>query len=231
MAPAAPFVPGLPGLVPARKGRRRCAAHLGHGWTLTPLLQPEPSPILWDFLTLWYTQVRQEQEHASLWGEVGLSPSRFVLAFTSVPLILLHHDACPWNHPEGLCMGVWLDDVVPGVRARCHQWVAPAYRHPRVSVVLGQRMLRYLFEEMGFQMLEGRTPINNRLALRYARRLGFRRVAILPYGEWAWALDGTKTLTPVVQSQLTVDEWRAAHNEPYVDHERAAEDARAWVPA
>ena len=231
MAMTAPLLPGLPGLAAQRKGRRRCASSLEHGWTLTPLLQPEPSPAFWDFLSLWYMRVRQAREHASLWGEVGLSPSKFVLAFTSVPLLLLHHDASPWDHPEGLCMVGWLDDIVPGLRARCHQWVAPAYRHPRVSAILGQGLLRYLFEEMGLQMLEGRTPVGNRLAVRYARRLGFRPVATLPYGEWVWALDGTKTCTPVVQSQLTIDEWRAAHLSPHVDHERAAEDARAWVPA
>jgi hypothetical protein len=214
MALHAPLLPGLPGLAPQRKGRRRCASQLDHGSVLQLLLAEGPSSVRCDFLALWYARVRELGEHASLWGEVGLSPSRFVLTFLEAPLLLVHHDRLPWEQAEGLMMVVWLDDIVPGVRARCHQWVAPPYRHPRVSTFLGQAILRYLFDEMGFRLLEGRTPVDNHLGIRYARRLGFRLVATLPYGEWAWAPDGTKTITAVVQSQLTVDEWRLASSAP-----------------
>ena len=210
MATLAPLLPGLPALVSRHKGRRRCASTLAHGWTLTPLMRQEPSPQLWDFLTFWYMRVRGEGEHASLWGELGLSPSKFVLGFSAVPLILVHQQQLPWHQAEGLMMAVWLDDIVPGVRARLHQWVAPPYRHPRVSLTLGDTILYYLFTEMGLQLLEGRTPCANRLGIRYALRLGFHPVATLPYGEWDWTPEGTKTITPVVQSQLTIDTWRAS---------------------
>jgi hypothetical protein len=52
--------------------------------------------------------------------------------------------------------------------------------------------------------------VTNRAGIRYALRLGFRRVATLPYGEWSWTPAGTKTITPVVQSQLCAEDWRAA---------------------
>jgi RimJ/RimL family protein N-acetyltransferase len=212
MAALTPFLPGLPALASPHKGRRRCASTLTQGWTLTPLLPGDPSQDLWDFLTFWYVRVRQDSEHASLWGEIGFSPSRFVLAFTQVPLVLVHQEHLPWHQADGLMMAVWLDDIVPGVRARLHQWVAPPYRHPRVSLVLGRAILRYLFDDFDVQLLEGRTPVGNRLGIRYALRLGFRPVATLPYGEWAWTPDGARTMTPVVQTQLTRDAWRAAQS-------------------
>jgi hypothetical protein len=208
-----PLLPGLPTLQPARKGRRRCAAQLEHGWMVTPLVDPTPGQALYDVLALWYARVREIGEHASLWGEVGLSPSRFVGTFAQVPLVLLHHDRLPWQHGEGLMMVTWLDDIVPDLRARVHQWVAPPYRHPHVSTALGHMLLRYLFDDMGFQMLEGRTPVGNHLGVRYARRLGFRPVATLPYGEWVWTPDGTKTMSPVLYSYLTADTWRAAQGD------------------
>lgn len=208
MAP--PLIPGLPGLAPApRKGRRRCAPTLTHGWTLTPLVTCPDAMALSDFLTLWYARVRQEGEHASLWGQMGLSPTRFVLAFTSVPLLLLHDERSVWHDADGLMMACWLDDAVPNVRARVHQWVAPPYRHPKVSLLLGHALLHCLFEHMGLLMLEGRTPVGNRAGVRYARRLGFRHVATLPYGELAWTPEGSATITPVWQSLLTREEWRA----------------------
>ena len=210
MATIAPLLPGLPDLAPLRKGRRRCAPRLTHGWTLKVVLPQVPDPGLYDFLMLWYAHVRACGEHAGLWGEAGLWPSRFVGTFATLPLVLLHHDRMPWTHADGLMMVVWLDDIVDGVRARLHQWVGMPYRHPRVSTALGHFLLRYIFEEMGFQLVEGRTPIGNRLALWYARRLGFRPVVTLPYGEWAWTADGTKTLTPVVQSMLLAEDWHRA---------------------
>jgi RimJ/RimL family protein N-acetyltransferase len=213
MALAIPLLPGLPAVGPRPKGRRRCAAHLEHAWTLTPLVDPTPGQALYDFLALWYARVREIGEHASLWGEVGLSPSRFVGTFAQIPMVLLHHERTPWPLAEGLMMAVWLDDIVPDLRARCHQWVAPPYRHPRVSTALGHVLLRYLFDEMGFELLEGRTPVDNHLGVRYARRLGFRAVTTLPYGEWEWTPDGTKTMTPVVQSQLLAADWRHAQGE------------------
>lgn len=225
MATFTPLLPGLPDLAPIRKGRRRCAPHLQHGWTLTPLLAQEPTPAVCDFLAFWHARVWREGEHAGLWGQLGLSPSHFVLTFAHVPFLVVHHDQMAWSQPDGLMMVVWLDDIVAGVRARCHQWVAPAYRHPRVSHLLGQGVLRYLFEEIGFQLLEGRTPVGNHQAVRYARRLGFQPVATLPYGEWDWAPDGTKTLTAVVQSQLTIAAWRAAHVVPPVNGTRPEETA------
>ena len=94
-----------------------------------------------------------------------------------------------------------------------------------MSQLLGQAVLRYLFDAMGFQLLEGRTPVGNRAAVRYACRLGFTLVATLPYGEWAWAPDGTKTLTAVVQSQLTVDAWRAAQAFSHANGSRTEETA------
>jgi hypothetical protein len=209
-----PLLPGLPTLQPARKGRRRCAAQLEHGWTVTPLVPPAQGQALYDFLALWYARVRADGEHASLWGEVGLSPSRFVGTFAQVPMVLLHDDRRPWQHGEGLMMVTWIDDIVLDLRARVHQWVAPPYRHPRVSTALGHVLLRVLFDDMGLKMLEGRTPVGNHLGVRYARRLGFRPVATLPYGEWAWTPDGTKTMSPVVYSYLTADTWRAAQGEP-----------------
>jgi hypothetical protein len=219
MALSAPLLPGLPGLAPQRKGRRRCASTLTQGWTLTPRVQQEPSPLLWDFLTFWYMRVRGDGEHASLWGELGLSPSTFVLGFSQAPLILVHQQVLPWHDAAGLMMAVWLDDLVPGLRARLHQWVAPPYRHPRVSLTLGDAILAYLFTEMGLQLLEGRTARGNRLGIRYALRLGFRPVATLPYGEWTWTPEGTKTITPVVQSQLTIDAWRAAQGVSHSNEE------------
>jgi hypothetical protein len=153
-------------------------------------------------------RVWQDGEHAALWGEVGLSPSHCVLTFAHVPLVLVHAAHRPWEDAAGLMMAVWLDDIVPGLRARVHQWVAPPYRHPHVSQALGQAVLQVLFEGAGFHLLEGRTPVGNRGGIRYARRLGFRLVATLPYGEWTWTPEGTKTRTAVVQSQLTVEEWR-----------------------
>jgi hypothetical protein len=208
MTTPAPFVPGLPALASRRPGRRRCAPLLTQAWTLTPLLASEPTPALLDFLTLWYLRVRQEGEHAALWGERGFSPSHFVLTYTHVPLLLVHAEARAWTEVEGLMMAAWLDDVVPGIRARLHQWVAPPYRHPHVSLLLGQALLDYLFTQASFLLLEGRTPVGNRLGVRYALRLGFRPVATLPYGEWAWAADGTRSITAVMQTQLTCDDWQ-----------------------
>lgn len=208
MATLAPLLPGLPGLAPVRKGRRRCAAQLTHGWTLTPLQGAEPSPVLLDFLTLWYMRVRADGEHASLWGEIGLSPSHFALTFVHIPMLVLHHDTVPWQQADGLMMIAWFDDIVPPLRARVHQWVAPAYRHPVVSLQLGHILIRHFFEQMEFHMLEGRTPVGNRAGVRYALRLGFQPVATIPYGEWIWTPEGTKTMTPVIQSQLTIDHWR-----------------------
>lgn len=228
MATFAPLLPGLApdpqqqadrrqGLKPstwqrlAAQKRRRAFPMVLPVTQLTPLLPQDPTPAVWDFLDLWYHRVRHDGEHAGLWGALGLSPSKFVTNFAQVPLLLLHEATRPWYDVDGLLQVCWLDDVVPELRARCHHWVAPGSRSLRVSLPLGQQMLRYLFDTMGFLLLEGRTPVIHQGAVRYVQRLGFRLVATLPYGEWGWTPEGARTMIAVVQSQLTIDEWRAHH--------------------
>ena len=97
MATLAPLLPGLPDLAPRRPGRRRCASTLEHGWKVVPVVMQTPTAEFCDFLALWYAHVRKDGEHAALWGEVGLSPSRFVATFAAVPLIIVHHDQLPWK--------------------------------------------------------------------------------------------------------------------------------------
>lgn len=217
----APLLPGLPELAPrrARTGRRRCGAQLSHGYAVTHILPPTQDPAYVDFLALWYARVRHDGEHAALWGEVGLSPSQFVMRFLQAPLVLAYDVRQPWVLADGLLMAAWLDDVVPGLRARVHHWVAPPQRHPRVSRELGHALLRVLFDEMGFQALEGRTPVESRGAVRFALRLGFRPTCTLPAGAWTWTPGGTKTSTAVVQTQLTTEEWRAAQTARAEEHD------------
>ena len=77
-------------------------------------MAPEPTPAVCDFLAFWHARVYREGDHAHLWGQVGLSPSHFVLTFARMPLLVVHHDQVPWQQPDGAMLVVWLDDIVPG---------------------------------------------------------------------------------------------------------------------
>jgi RimJ/RimL family protein N-acetyltransferase len=175
-------------------------------FSITPYAMATHGP---DFLFYWYGLVRSLGEHAMLWGEVGLSPTQFLAAFARASLLVIHREEAAWTHGEGLLFLVWSDDVVPGLRARIHFWSHPHMRHPQVSLLLGHAGLRYLFEEQGYTLLEGRTPVTNTLALRFVRRLGFQMVATLPHAEWAWTAEGEKEAVDVVQSMLTPSMWDA----------------------
>ena len=212
-----------------RKSRARWRQGILPEAQLTPLVHEEPTPALWDFLTFWYYRVHEDGEHAALWGEVGLSPSKFALAFSQVPMVVLHQANHPWHQVEGLMQVWWLDDIMPQVRARCHCWCHPAYRSLRFSVPLGKHALTYLFDEMAFLMLEGRTPSTHRGALQYIRCLGFRPVMTVPYGEWAWLPNGTHTTTSVVHSILTTDEWQDHAQTSRVEDVRPDVGAEFWA--
>jgi Acetyltransferases, including N-acetylases of ribosomal proteins len=162
-----------------------------------------------DFLLFWYFQVFRDGEHAQLWGEVGLSPLRFLATFMHVPLLVAYQEGADWLKGQGLLFAVWGDDWIDGVRARLHFWAAPQARTLRVLLPIGQEVLRTCFEDLGLQLLEGRTPTDNAGALRFIARLGFRQVHRLDHGEWQWNADGTKQIIPVIQSQLLVEHWRA----------------------
>lgn len=217
MATTIPLVPGLAPLAPRRVltpgtlKERTLAQLAGHALRRRALAQAVYTPMSVayhtptdgpDGLLFWYMQVRQAGEHAALWGECGLSPSQFLQTFAPLPLLLLVQDGAAWRQGEGWLVALWADEWVPGLRARIHFWMTEAVRHPQVSLPLGQQAIAACWTWLGVQELEGRIPVTNRGALRFVRRLGFEPVATLQAGLWLWQADGTKTCTPVVQTQL-----------------------------
>ena len=160
-----------------------------------------------DFLSHWYWQVRLEGEHAALWGQLGLSPTQFLATYAGVELVVCHRQGADWPNGEGLMMVMWGDDRVPELRVRVHFWVHPVYRTPQITPYLARAMLSHYFDVVGYQILEGRTPLGNTLALRFVKRLGFTMGAPIPNAEWTYASDGTRRLGAVVPSYMTREMW------------------------
>jgi hypothetical protein len=217
-----PFLPGLPEplrdptrqipglkastvalLQQAHRGKvRRMPAHA------YDLVAYDPATHGLDVLLYWYMQVRSAGEHLALWGDVGRTPTAFCTAFAGTELLLLHVEGAAWQAGEGLMGALWTDDRVPALRARAHFWFAAAYRQRTLSLPLAEVLLRGVFEDKGYTLLEGRTPVTNTLALRFIQRLGFVRRAVLPEAEWVAHPDGSRTLVDVVFSTLTRAQWR-----------------------
>jgi RimJ/RimL family protein N-acetyltransferase len=204
--------PGLDGLKPQTRAllvgkRRRARARLTQPipWEVSPYTVQDHGP---DFLLYAWHLVQQAGEHATLWGALGLSPSKFLAAFLGVEVIVCHLQHAPWTQGQGILFLMWSDDVVPELRARVHFWCAPAYRTPSLSLGIGRAMLDYYFGILGYHLLEGRTPVTNRLALRYITRLGFQLGIPLPNAEWVTSLDGKTHMGAVIPSFLTREAWQ-----------------------
>ena len=158
-----------------------------------------------DVLLYWYAQVRQLGEHRLLWGaHVGLSPSRFVATATGWEIVLLAAQEALWPQGDGIVGVVWGDDACPPLRQRLHFWVAPAYRHPRMTDALVHKVLPLYFAT--YAVLWGITPATRHLTLRALRRWGFQEVGRLPESE----SDGAHSVNGII-SVLTWDDW-ARHN-------------------
>ena len=138
-----------------------------------------------DVLLYWYAQVRQLGEHIALWGAyLGGSPSRFVAQAVGWELYFF----VPQSEMQALGVQeplavVWGDDGQAPNRQRLHFWVAPAYRHPRVTDVLAGAALGEFLTR--YAMLWCILPSGNPLPLRAVKRWGFQQVGRLPNSEQA----------------------------------------------
>src|ERR1041384_443501 len=218
MESIAPILPGHPRNLTLNNGlkettqalleghayRYRARVHAAFPYEITPYSLAQDGP---DYLFYLYWSVRKLGEHAALWGEAGLSPTRFLAAFASVPIVVAHEQGAAWREGMGNLLVVWGDDVVPELRLRLHFWMAPMCRHPKLSVPIGRAMLSYFFDVASYQLLEGRTPATDTLALRFIRRLGFTLLPALPHAEWVYDVTGERRPGAVIPSMLTKEEW------------------------
>ena len=169
------------------------------------------------FLWFWYLVVYQAQEHAAVWGALGLEPFQFLAAYAQTEIYVLHRQHAPWTLGDGLMMVVWLDDVMPGAHARIHAWVHPHYRHPSFTDPMGLLVLDHIFATGGYQVLDTRTPATNKAARRWATRLGFSTPVRLPNAEWAYTPTGARQLVDLLYSYMRRPTWHAEAAAPSVD--------------
>ena len=156
-----------------------------------------------DVLLYWYAQVRQLGEHIALWGAyLGGSPSRFVAQAVGWELYVFVPDQTKGVETQEPLAVVWGDDGQVPNRQRLHFWVAPAYRHPRVTDVLAGAALEEFLTR--YAMLWCILPSGNPLPLRAVRRWGFQQVGRLPQSEQA-----TGGLVDGILCALTRQEWAA----------------------
>lgn len=77
---------------------------------------------------------------------------------------------------------VWLNDRRER-SALIHFALFRAFRG-REGIAMGRYVLSTLLCSLGFDVLVGHTPTRYPLAIRFARRLGFKPVGVLPKGAW-----------------------------------------------
>ena len=76
------------------------------------------------------------------------------------------------------------------------------------NVMIGRYAVARLIREMGLDVLIGYTPVRNKLAVRYIKKLGAKTVGVLPKG--AWFADTEKSedvLVTAITLETTEDEW------------------------
>lgn len=112
------------------------------------------------------------QHEVLLLGNVAKSPTAFVEAFRRMEVLLIYDPEEDWQHGEGVMALCWSDQVIPRASFKLSFYISPPYRHPVMSTQLACGMLRHLFEVRLFENVWGLTPVTNRLALRFYRRLG-----------------------------------------------------------
>jgi hypothetical protein len=151
--------------------------------TLTPW---SPSLHGVGFLPHLWLRACEAHEQVLVFGACAETLETFVQVYRQVELLVLHRTDHPewWKDGLGVLAVAFLDDVDAPARARIHHFVYPDYRIPTVTTVLGHLVLQYAFEIRGLMELYGLTPVVNRAACRFARRLGFERVDVklMTYG-------------------------------------------------
>jgi hypothetical protein len=125
-----------------------------------------------DWLLYWWSTAYTLGEHLDILGSVAATPLQFLKAYAGCDLMVMHEQDSAWQQWHGVTAVVWSSDVVPLARYRLDYWIAPAFRHPRMSMQIAHGVLHHLFEVRQFHLVWGLTPITNRLALRIVLRLG-----------------------------------------------------------
>jgi len=171
------------------------------GWT--PVLEPYlPSVHGVDaLLSIWHVAV-SAGEHTRVFGQYARSPSLFITSCAQCELLVAHEPEAVWQQGKGL-MGLSLvDDTEERCRGRLHHYALPAYRHPAITLALGERVLAYLFEIRKYAYLYGLTPAPNRAAVRFALRLGFTIQSV-----WPQALMYDDAPCDAVHTAMTREQW------------------------
>ena len=125
-----------------------------------------------DVLAYLWASLQSRDEHLQILGALAAKPMEWLKHFVGVDLFVVHTPAVAWQTLDGVMAFAWGDDTVPKARYRCHFYVFPDYRHPLLTRQLYTGMLHHLFEERGFHNVWGLTPVTNKLALRFLRRMG-----------------------------------------------------------
>jgi len=163
-----------------------------------------------DFLLYWWTETRALGEHLDILGSVAATPMAFLKSYAGCDLTVVHSQDLGWQQGEGVVAVVWSSDVLPLSRYRLDYWIAPAYRHPRLTAQIAQGVLHHLFETRQFQVVWGITPMTNRLALRVLLRWGFRSRGVWPGG----TIDPhTSQPMDAMVTVLAREEWRMLERE------------------
>jgi RimJ/RimL family protein N-acetyltransferase len=98
----------------------------------------------------------------------------------------------------------------PRYKAECGFGFLPSTHKTRLPMEFGEMMLDYGFESLGIEVAYGTTPKPNKLACRFAERLGLEVVGVLPiYGPWM-SENGLVTPCDYQVACLTREKWEKA---------------------
>lgn len=127
------------------------------------------------------------------------SDSKYVVGFVRPTLDTVEIAGVGW---------VWQIQNRPGARRGDVGMVfLRKFQDGRTPLDLTGKMLGLAFGSWGLDLLTGVTPVKNPLALRFARKLGFRQLEPIPsYGMW----HGEPCAAVV--SYLTAETWRKNHD-------------------
>jgi hypothetical protein len=128
-----------------------------------------------------YRRVYEEGLGDQLFYDGSIKDEQQFLQLMKSPGAILHVVLAPDDHP----VAMWWLNRLERTHATCHFTLFVELFGTKDRVPIGKEAMRICFDHLGYEVIMGMTPSDNKFALGYARKVGFKEVGEVPHYLWS----------------------------------------------